>query len=173
MSPGTPHEVLKKRVGGLIEAMCVALDIDLLAFGSSIYLKYNKGRAGTEPDESYYLTHIDQMSGTERVVIGRDPAPDLVVEVVFSHPAADALEVYRRFGVREVWVCDRSEIIFHILREDGNDTVSTQSVCFPFLRAEELDSWAYREGQTSHTKLLRQFLVWVEETLAPRYRAGR
>ena len=173
VSPGTPHEVLKKRVGGLIEAMCVALDIDYLGFGSSNYLKYKKGRAGTEPDESYYLTHIGQMFGTERVVIGRDPAPDLIVEVVFSHPADDALEVYRRFGVREVWVCDRSGIVFHILGEDGRYAISPQSVCFPFLSSEELDSWAYREGQTSNTKLLRQFLIWVQETLVPRRGAER
>lgn len=168
VSPGTPHEVLKKRVGGLIEAMCIALDIDFLAFGESTYLKFKKGRAGTEPDESYYFTNIDEMTGCERVVIGRDPAPDLVLEVVFSHPADDALEVYRRFGVREVWVCDRSKLVVHILGDDGHYTSSQASVCFPFLTSVELALWIYNDERAGETKLRRKFLEWVETTIRPR-----
>ena len=56
VTPGSPHERLKTRVAGLIEETCTDLRIPFLPFGSTTYLKSEKPRAGTEPDESYYYT---------------------------------------------------------------------------------------------------------------------
>ncbi|MCA1684377.1 MAG: Uma2 family endonuclease, partial [Planctomycetia bacterium] len=100
---------------------------------------------GTEPDTSYYLTHINHLRGKRKVVMGQDPPPDLVVEVVVSHPEGDALEAYRRFGVREVWVCKESGLEFLVLGADGQYAGSPVSACFPFLTSEELAPWVYRD----------------------------
>jgi Uma2 family endonuclease len=170
VSPGSPHETLKKRVSGLIEDICIDLRIPFLGFGSTTYLKSAKPRAGTEPDESYYLTNIDLIRAKEHIVMGQDPAPDLVVEVVASHPLGDTLEVYRRFGVREVWVCKRSKLLFLVLGPDGRYAPTTTSACLPFLKADELNLWAYRHDLPNESELRYQFRAWVTETLAPRVR---
>ena len=118
----------------------------------------------------YYLTNIDLIRGKEHIVMGQDPAPDLVVEVVASHPLGDTIEVYRRFGVREVWVCKRSKLLFLVLGPDGRYAPSSTSACLPFLKADELNLWAYRHDLPNESELRYQFRAWVTETLAPRVR---
>ena len=67
VSPRSPHERLKTRIGGLIEDICVGLRIGFLGFGETTYLKTERPRSGTEPDESYYLTNLERIKGKERV----------------------------------------------------------------------------------------------------------
>ena len=106
--------------------------------------KTSKSRAGTEADATYYFNNIDLVPEKEHLVMGVDPAPDLVVEVVISHPEKKALEAYRKFKVREVWVCEESRLAFLILGEDGRYTIAPKSDCFPFLDSAELTPWVER-----------------------------
>ena len=168
VSPGTLHEKLKTRVGGFIEDLCVAFEIDMMAFGSTTYLDEGSKRSGSEPDESYYFTNLDQVRDNDRIAMGVDPAPDLMVEVVATHPLGDTVEVYRRFGVRELWICKRSQVTFLVLGSDGRFAESTTSACLPFLSATELSEWAYRQDLLSDTRLRSLFRAWVAEVLAPR-----
>ena len=170
VSPGASHETLKERVGGIIDDLCIALDVPFLAFGSTTFLKSQKPRSGTEPDKSYYLTRLDLVRGKEQIVMGVDPPPDLVAEIVATHPLGDTLAVYRGFGVREVWVCRRSEAEFFVLGADGRYARSTASSCLPFLTAEDLTHWAYRQDLPDDKALRSQFRAWVVETLAGRAR---
>ena len=170
VSPGAPHETLKKRVGGLIDDICVGLRIPFLPFGETTYQKPETPKAGIEPDESYYLTRLDLMRGKERIVMGVDPAPDLMVEIVATNPLGDAIEVYRHFGVREVWVWKRSALVILVLGPDGRYVGSESSACLPFLRADEISRWAYRQDLLDESELRYQFRAWVTETLSPRYR---
>ena len=101
--------------------------------------------------------------------MGVDPPPDLVVEVVISHPEMKALEAYGRFGVREVWVCKKSGLEFFVLGENGRYVTSPHSVCLPFLSSKELEPWVYQDHRGNDTRVLKQFRAWVAETLAPRH----
>lgn len=170
VSPGAPHEKLKTRVGGLIEDVCVGLRIPFFAFGGTTYQKPENPKAGIEPDESYYLTRLELMRDKDRVVMGVDPAPDLVVEIVATHPLGDAIQVYRLFGVREVWVWKRSALEILVLGPDGRYAKSAASACLPFLQAEEIGRWAYRQDLPDESELRYQFRTWVTETLGPRHR---
>jgi Uma2 family endonuclease len=167
--PDAPHETNKKRLGGLIEDIFVGLRIPFLAFGGTTYLKTAKPRSGTEPDESYYLTNLDRVRGKKRVIMGRDPAQDIVVEVIETNPLGDKLAVYRRFGVREVWVCEQSRIEFFVLRPNGRYARRKTSACLPFLKADELAYWAFREDLPDESALRHEFRAWVTEALAPRH----
>ena len=170
VSPGAPHETIKTRVGGLIEEVLIGLRVPSLMFGSTTYLKESEPRAGKEPDESYDRTRLDLVRGKDRIVMGVDPPPDLVVEVVATNPLGDTLEVYRRFEVREVWVCKRSEVAILVLGPDGRYARSPTSAGLPFLQADEITHWAYRQNLPNETELRYAFRVWVAETLAGRAR---
>ncbi len=172
VSPGTLHEKLKKRLAGFIEDICVGLEIEMMAFGSTLYLDEGSKRTGSEPDESYYVTNLDQVRDNDRIVMGVDPAPDLIVEVVATHPLGDTVEVYRRFGVRELWIGRRSQITILVLGADGRYAESSSSLCFPFVERAELSEWAYRQDFPSDTRLRSQFRAWVLEVLAPRRAAN-
>jgi len=96
MTPSRDHETLKKKLARLVEAYAEGLGIELEGYGSWT-LKRQEVERGAEPDECYSI-------GTAGDV------PDLAIEVIWTSGGLDKLEIYRRLGVREVWVWKSGEI---------------------------------------------------------------
>ena len=167
VSPSHNHEAVKKRIGWMIEHLLTRMIIDFHPAGSTTLLKSQRPRAGTEADESYYLTNIDRVVGKKDLFMGVDPPPDLVVEVVVSHSAADALEVYRRIGVREVWVYHDGGLEFLVLGADGTYHASPTSALLPPLAAADLAPWVDRLDPKGERQIRRDFRAWVAATLPP------
>lgn len=108
MSPSPEHEGVKSMVGRLVEAWCLARDVDVTPYGS--WLLQSKARKlGLEPDECYVLGDHDAIPA----------APDLAIEVVRTHGGVDKLAIYRGLGVREVWFWRRGRFTVHVLGDDG------------------------------------------------------
>ncbi len=105
VSPGYSHELIKKRLATLIEEVIIGLDIPAVVAGATT-LRDKPRRGGAEGDEAYYFANSEKVAGNKAIDLRVDLPPDLAVEAVVSHPVKDALEVYRRLGVPEVWVCD-------------------------------------------------------------------
>lgn len=172
VSPGMNHELVKTRLRVMIEDLLEILGIDVLPCGEVTLRKSSRSQAGTEADETYYVTNLERVHGKENLVMGEDPPPDLAIEVVFWHGEHDALEAHRRIGVREVWVCKHGEPAFLVLGEDHQYAESPRSSLLPFLESDELAEWLYRPNIVSGTKFKRLFRAWATETLVPRYRPG-
>lgn len=170
VSPGTRHEILKSRLGWMIADMLVGVGIDFCETGQVTMFDAAGRHTGAEADESYYLTHVERVARSRRLVMGVDPAPDLVVEVVVSHPETDALEAYRRFGVREVWVVRESGLEILVRDDAGRHAASPVSSLLPTVTADELDAWLFRQDPGGELPVRRQFRDWVEGTLVPRVR---
>ena len=170
VSPGNLHEALSARLCDLIHEIVVEFGVFCHPLARVTLLKSAGSKEGTEADATYYFTNFDRVVGKRTLVMGVDPPPDLVVEVVVSHPEHDALEAYRRFGVREVWVAKESGLEFLVLGADGRYEASPVSACLPFLRADELVPWVFRDDPPSATRVLQLFRAWAAETLAPRHR---
>ena len=167
MSPGCPHEFRKTRLAALIDALLEWLHIDFQSYGEVTLLRSLKPRAGAEADATYYLTNIDKVVGKKDLLMGVDPPPDLVVEIVVSHREADALEAYRRFGVREVWVCKDGGLAFLVLGADGTYHASPTSALLPSLAAADLAPWVDRLDPRGERQIRRDFRAWVAATLPP------
>jgi Uma2 family endonuclease len=169
VSPGASHEFLRTRLSDLIGDLLVALHIPYVPFGSvTLRLKDSVIRRGTEGDACYYLSNIDRVRGKKKLIMGRDPAPDLMVETVVSHPVKDSLLVHASLGVREVWVCKESDLNFLVLGSDGTYYPQASSMLIPFLRTDDLEPWVYRMDQEDEGALRRIFRRWVDDTLRPR-----
>ncbi|MBX6313905.1 MAG: Uma2 family endonuclease, partial [Isosphaeraceae bacterium] len=55
-------------------------------------------------DRTYYFGgHATQMHGPKDIDLAVDPPPDLAVEVEVTHSPTEALAVYQRLGVPEIW----------------------------------------------------------------------
>jgi Uma2 family endonuclease len=91
MSPSPEHGLWKKNIARLVELFAHIKRIDLHGYGSTTFKKEAALR-GAEPDECY--------------LIGKKLAdyPEIVLEVIATSPLVDKLDVYRAFGVAEVWV---------------------------------------------------------------------
>jgi Uma2 family endonuclease len=105
MTPSRPHESIKSMIGRLVDAWCLAKGVAITPYGSWL-LEDKESERGVEPDECYVLGEVE------------NPArPDLAIEVVWSHGGLDKLEVYRKLGVREVWVWEAGAIAIYSLQE--------------------------------------------------------
>lgn len=109
MTPSRGHERTKSLLGRLVETYCIDREIVLEPTGAWL-LQDESEQAGAEPDESY--------------VFGADPdekieRPDLVVEVAWSRGGIRKLEIYRRLGVKEVWMWEDDAIAVHVLGPAG------------------------------------------------------
>ncbi len=110
------------------------------------------------------------MRGKAKLHLKIDPPPDLAIEAVHSHDANEAIEVYRRFKVPEVWVCDEDELQILVLKPNGRYAESSTSAPFPFLAATEVYDWVRRPQPEPDTEWLKQLRTWVKRTLKPRAR---
>ncbi len=117
MSPGRSHERLRSRIGRLVETWCQERGIKYEPLGA--WTLQDKAVArGVEPDECYLF-------GSDREDA---PRPDLAIEVIWTSGSIKKLEIYRKLGVREVWIWHRGELIAHALRDDIYEPVSESRV---------------------------------------------
>lgn len=169
MSPSFPHERLKSRLGQFVMEVVVGLVIPCVPAGSTT-LRRRAKEAGVEGDQTYYLANEGRIRGKDRISLGTDPPPDLAIEAVYTHGADEAIEVYRRIRVPELWICDEAELVILILQADRKYARSRTSAAFPFLSASEIHDWVSRPQSTSDTEWTRDLRRWVLRTLRPRVR---
>jgi Uma2 family endonuclease len=170
VSPSYVHEFLKKRLGSFVSVVVEELDIPCIPAGSTTFRRRRK-RGGVEGDETFYLANAAQILGKRDIKLRTDPPPDLAIEVVHTHDARAAVEVYRRLGAPEVWVCDVSELQILVRQANGRYIRSEASAAFPFLKAAEIFDWVARPLAGSETDWIKELRRWVRDELVPR-RAG-
>lgn len=144
MSPSKDHEVIKSRIGRLLEAWCLDRGLELEAAGSWT-LKEKKEESGAEADECYIL-------GTEK----RD-RPHLAIEVEWTHGGINKLAIYQRLGVEEVWFWRKGRIEVYILTE-GKFTRTERSRVLPELDLDLLTSMLDRDTLTQAVRDFRKAL---------------
>jgi Uma2 family endonuclease len=169
VSPAFSHERLKNRLGHFVAEIVVGLAIPCIMAGSTT-LRRRAKRGGVEGDQAYYLAHAERIRGKDKIQLGTDPPPDLAVEAVYTHEADAAVEVYRRFMVPEVWVCDEAGLVILVLQPNGRYAESATSVTFPFLSAREVFEWVSRPHGEFDNDWIEELRNWVWRTLRPRVR---
>jgi Uma2 family endonuclease len=172
VSPSSIHERLADRLGTFVRVVVEELDIPCEPTRETTFHRRDMD-AGVQPDDSFYLANyrpIAAKDGKENIDLDVDPPPDLVIEVVHTHPAAQAVEVLRRLGVPEVWVCDKDGLRFLVRKKNGRYVEAEKSQSFPFLTTTEVFDWVARPGMASMTRWIKELRRWVQDVLAPRVR---
>lgn len=139
------HEILKSRIGRLVEVYLLHHDITFEAIGSWT-IKDAPREAGAEPDECYWLHDV----------VGRE-RPDLAIEVIWTSGSLDKLEIYRRLGVREVWIWKNEVIEIHVLDEDTYQRVDG-SVVLPGIALEPIHDALLAASASDAIKQYRELL---------------
>jgi Uma2 family endonuclease len=121
------HENKKHGVSFLFDCYLVEKEMEFFPYGSATLEKKLK-LAGKEPDESYCF-HSEK------------PYPDLVIEIAITTGGIDTLEIYRRYGIPEVWIWQRNRLrVYHLL--DGAYAAATTCFHFPDLDLRLLEECA-------------------------------
>jgi Uma2 family endonuclease len=172
MSPAYTHEYFAERLGAFVMEVVVGLGIPCMMAGRTTFRRKKK-KGGVEGDKTFYLANAERIRGKQRqnLHLRKDPPPDLAIESVNTHDADAAVEVWRRFGVPEVWVEDGDSLQILALQTTGQYAESTHSVSFPFLAASEIHEWVSRPETELDTDLIKALRKWVAGPLLERYRA--
>ncbi len=171
MSPAYTHEQFAERLSILVLESVIAFDLPCKTSRSTTFRR-RKRQAGAEADASFYLASAAQIYGRRELSLRRDPPPDLVIEVVNTHPADEAVEVWRRFGVPEVWVADASRVRILTLQADGAYAEASHSPSFPALAATEIFDWMTRNLGALDSDWIKALRAWVRDVLVPRAHGG-
>ncbi len=163
MSPSPEHEWYNRLISDLVKLLAREMRIDLLDLGSTTF-KNDPARQGFEPDTCFYITHIREMRGKKRMDTSTDPPPDLVMEIVITHPAVGKFPLYAELRVPEVWTYDGDNLIMHQLRGRQYAEISISSV-LRGLNAHQLSEFL-ELGKTLDS------LAWPDEVLN-RFRQGK
>jgi Uma2 family endonuclease len=146
MSPSTPHESLKSRIGQLVEVWCLENGVEFNAYGSWT-LKRKKLQRGVEADECYVFG-----------VVPKPKRPDLAIEVVWRSGGLDKLDIYRKLGVREVWFWRRGQLTVHALRGDKYEALSTSEV----LRGIDLAELSTYLDRPTDSQAIREYRARIQ-----------
>ena len=174
MTPSTIHELWVDRLGTFVRELVVGLEIPCLPTRETIFRR-GPDEGGVQPDDSFYLAHSGPIAAKKRqanIDLAVDPPPDLVIEFVHTHDAAHAVEVYRRLGVPEVWVCDANRLQILLRDEAGSYHEADRSGAFPFLTASEIFAWVARTDRELLADWVRTLRQWIAEVVMPRIQPG-
>lgn len=171
MSPSHIHEFAKERLSWFVHVVLVECAIDCHPAGQTTFRDQAR-QGGIEGDLTYYLANEPRVrgSGGRALDLRHDPPPDLAIEVVYTHAADAAIEVYRRLGVPELWIWEDERLRIVHLQADETYVESPTSLAFPFLSAVELTDWINRPEDISETRWAIALHRWVRDVLVPRAR---
>ena len=103
---GEPQEIIKERIGALVEQYLLMAGFDFTPTGS-MTLESETGKVKREADESYKLAPGRRL-------------PDLAIEIVFSSGGIDKLEAYKRLKIPELWFWEDGLLEVYYLRGEGD-----------------------------------------------------
>ena len=157
-----------------MKEICVALDIPYRPTGSTFFRRSDLAH-GIMADKSYFLENEPLVRGLmDAIDLDRFPPPDLVIEVVVSHPAGRSLEICRVLCVPEVWIHEtrRGTIDFLHLGAAGEYHARPTSRAFPFLSLSDLLPWVEASPDERYNRWERRLRTWVRDVLGPRRLGG-
>ena len=146
MSPSWDHEAIKSMVGCLVEVWCLERGVEFSTVGSWT-IEDEAAERGAEPDECYVF-------GEQQT---RPSRPDLAIEVVWTSGGLDKLDVYRKLGVREVWIWRKGVLTPWRLSGDTYEQRTT-SDALPGLDLVELASFVDRPTTSAAIRAYREAL---------------
>lgn len=169
MSPLKRHDRVKKLVARLIEMAAYELDIEIQGIGSTT-LRRSKRLKGLEPDECYYVAHEAEVRDKADYLPGRDPPPDLAVEIDVTSSSVDRMLIYANLGVPEVWRFQDEQLSFWRLQSTGKYVRSVRSRAFPRLTCQVLNEMLGHRFEQSENQIVRGLVAWLRQ---PAERRGK
>lgn len=163
MSPLSLHEGSNHFIEALLGIFTDELEIDMRRLGS-LLMKIPELKLGAEPDSCYYIQNEPIIRGKEVIIVGQDPAPDLVLEVDITNPSDRRLPIYALLAVPEVWRYDGYSLEFLAL-ENGAYQPIEKSLSFPDLPAAIIVEYVQKRLTLGESGTLREFRKWVRENI--------
>jgi Uma2 family endonuclease len=156
MAPTNEHEYYKEGLGKLVEALGQEFKIIVRSRGSTTWEREDLQK-GVEPDQCFYIQNESLVKGRVRLELTKDPPPDLVIEVDYTHSSKANFPIYEALGVPELWHYDAKKKIFQIFKlEQGRYIVSAISPTFPQLPVAKISQ------VLDQCETIEEFRAWIQ-----------
>ena len=163
MTPSGLHESLKTFITRLLQVVSEECKVELETRGSTTYKDQISGE-GTEPDECVYVGQPERILGKDRITLGVDPAPEIMIEIDVTHGSNSKLTIYEDYGVPEVWHYSKNRMrIFELTAQEYKET--DRSRYFPFLTTDQLTKFMNRSQLEGQSKTLKAFREWLRSII--------
>ena len=160
MRPQLKHENLGCLIGRMIETYSEVRGIEITSVGS-MTVKRDDLEKAYEADESYYVTHAEELLDKEELDFATDPAPDLVVEVELTSSAIAKLKLFGKMEVPEVWR-HRGKTLEMFRLIQGEYVSIDSSVELPGLHVSVVNDFLSRRNAIGETKLMLSFREYIQ-----------
>lgn len=155
MSPLRQHENIGRLIGRLVETFSEVNEIEIQSVASTTFKRKDLQKA-FEADESYYITHAEQIRPKEEVDLFSDPPPDLVIEIEITTSAIKKMKLFAAIGVPEVWKHNGECLkMFRLQGVNYESIASSQEL--PGLSITMIEAVLGKRFATGETQLIRQF----------------
>jgi Uma2 family endonuclease len=162
MTTSQEHEIFKKRLGRLIETLAEEYNLRIATAGTMTFRRAELER-GLEPDDCFWIAHEEQVRARMEWDPKIDPPPDLVVEIEISRSALDRMGIYAALGVPEVWRCDGTVLLAHLLQPNGGWQASEYSPTFPKIPLAGVVSFLQPSETVDYLSMIRAFRAWIRD----------
>lgn len=171
MSPLPIHEVYKRCLGLLLAVVDRELKIPIKGVASTTFRRPDVDR-GLEPDECFYVGHLERVHDWKNIDLSIDPPPDLAIEVEVTTSCLNRMGIYAALGVAEVWRFDGDSWYIHCLNDKGKYEERSQSGVLPFVELAEITPLLEQTTQGLGDGDLMDLLYnWVKASVRPRWEA--
>jgi Uma2 family endonuclease len=160
MTLSDEHENVTKLIAQLVEAFTADLRIPRRSLRSTTWRRSDLYK-GLEADECYYIRNQPLVALRAKVELGREPPPDLAIEVIVHHGDVDKLAIYAALGIGEIWCWHDGELQAYVLNEAGQYVATEMSWNLPMLRVKDLEQFLDVEQALDESAWLNSFRAWV------------
>jgi Uma2 family endonuclease len=167
MTTSAGHEFLKTWLTRLIDVLAEECGRAYVSGGNMTFRREDLGQ-GFEPDNCFWFAAEPALRRQTTYDPGRDPPPELLVEVEVSRRAIPRLPLYAAFGVVEVWRFDGEVLHVHRLQADRTYADADRSGVFPAVPMADLARFFHPDPDRDTLTFIREFRAWVRQVIAPR-----
>lgn len=136
--PGQSHESVNRVLAAIALTLAEEFGFEFNDLGSMTMNRADLSK-GIEPDSCFYIQNAQAGQGLGEV-IANDLPPDLALEVDIANRSDSKLSLYQAMSVPEIWLYQRDRVKIKLL-ENGIYVNALISRAFPFVNAEQLNSW--------------------------------
>ena len=132
-------------------------------------------KGGVEGDKTFYFgENAAKLKGSKNIDLNSQPPPDLAIEIEVTNSADEAMIVWGRLCVPEVWCLDpiAMECSFWARQRDGTYDEIDQSLAFPMLKPEDVIEQLRLADELGADEWFDGLGRWIRKVILPRKRKG-
>jgi Uma2 family endonuclease len=161
MTIGRLHERVGKLISLFVPIWFLERSIPSLCCGSMTFQSELREK-GLEPDNCWYLSHIEEMQGHDEFDADRHPPIDLAIEIDVTTNSELKLPIYAALRVQELWLCGEHGVRVMVLAQ-GEYVEQDASRVLPDFPIDKVMELIRQRHAADDTALMRMFREWIRQ----------